>query len=124
MDSKPKWVNLLWSINLDDWTISFCRWNKNTLSSMEPPSRYSKIYSVRLHRSEGKHLPLGAWHPAPPTVSILHGQWSPTDHSDDSKNALQRASLYHYSKKSLPIKSAESMNLILKSKFQVLSVIN
>ena len=40
------------------------------------------------------------------------------------KTHLQRASLYHYSKKSSPIKSAESMNLIRKSKFQVLSAIN
>ena len=40
------------------------------------------------------------------------------------KTHLQRASLYHYSKKSSPIKSAESMKLIIKSNFQVLSVIN
>ena len=37
------------------------------------------------------------------------------------KTYLQRASRYHYSKKSSLIKNAESMNLILKSKFQVLS---
>ena len=40
------------------------------------------------------------------------------------KTYLQRALLHHYSKKSSHIKSAESMHLILKSKFQVLSLIN
>ena len=40
------------------------------------------------------------------------------------KTYLQRASLYHYSKKSSHIKRAERIHLILKSKLQVLSVIN
>ena len=40
------------------------------------------------------------------------------------KNAFATASLYYYSKKSSPIKSAESMNFIIKSNFQVLSVFN
>ena len=55
---------------------------------MEPPLRYAKIYLVRLQTSEGRHAPLGAGHTALPAVSILHGQWLPTNHCDDSKNVL------------------------------------
>ena len=40
------------------------------------------------------------------------------------KTYLQRASLHHYSRKSSPIKSAERIHLILKSMFQVFSLIN
>ena len=40
------------------------------------------------------------------------------------KTYLQRALLYHYSKKSSYIKSAENMHLILKPKYQMLSLIS
>ena len=61
---------------------------------------------------------------SPPAVSILHGRWSPANHSDDSKNALATGIILSLLKEIITYKSAESMNLILKSKFQVLSVIN
>ena len=33
-------------------------------------------------------MPLGTCHPALLAISILHGRWSPANHSDDFKNAL------------------------------------
>ena len=70
-------------------------------------------------------MPLGTCYPALPSVSLY---WTVGGYQLTTEMTLntylQQVSLYHYSKKSSPIKSAESMNLILKSKFQVLSVIN
>ena len=58
---------------------------------MEPPSRYSKIYSVRLRGSEGKHALLGGCHTQPRQQTLLHGRWWPTNHGDDSKNVLAKS---------------------------------
>ena len=69
---------------------------------------------------------MGLWACAiqPRRQSMLHCRWSPANHSDDSENALATSITLSLLKEIITYKSSESMNLILKLKFQVLSVIN
>ena len=67
-NSKPKWLNPLESMNACYWSITLER------GESKHPQRYGTARKVlknllRLHRSEGKHAPLGACHPAPPADS-------------------------------------------------------
>ena len=91
---------------------------------MEPPSRYSIIYLVTQQTSEGRNrLWAHATQSRQQSLYCTVGGY-PLTTVMTLKTFLQLGSLYHYSKKSSPIKRAESIDLILKSKFQVLSVIN
>ena len=84
---KAKWLNPLKSINACYWSITLERRSQNTLSGMEPPSRYSKIYSVD-YIDQRVNTRLWARAIQPHRQTLLHGWWSPTNHSDDSKNVL------------------------------------
>ena len=124
VNSKPKWLNPLKAINPHDWTVSLFRQGQNTLSGMEPPSRYSKIYSVKLHRSEGKHAPLGACHTHPHRQTLLHGLWWPTNHADDSKDVLAKSITSSLLKEIITYKKCRKHAFDSQIKLQVLSLIN
>ena len=121
---KPKWVNPLRSISLHDWTKSFCRRVKTPSAVWNHPQGIPKFTQLDYrHQRVDTHLWTRAIQPHQQSLyCTVSGH--PLTTVMTLKTHLQWATLYHYSKKSSPIKSAKSMNLILKSKFQVLSVIN
>ena len=100
---KPKWLNPLKPRNSYYWLITPERQSKNTLSGMEPPSRYSKIYSVRL-LDERVNMRIWIEPPSPAGRLYCTVGGDPRTTVMTLKTYLQRTSLHHYSRKSSPVK--------------------
>ena len=113
-------------MNSCDWSVPLVGWVKTPSENRQPPTKLSSIIQSTLHHKSTSHISL---------VSLWDGhscsqQLVPDSIAVSSKlrwwmsNPTETISIWWLITEIITYKNAESIHLILKSNFQVLSAIN